>query len=183
MTWGPEQERQHPRNPDSGEWVEKVSARLPGGSVFDTFVDPAFQDPGEDAIEQAEQWAHRHFDYVDRTTGYRSEVFDVQHNGDGVIVSATFQDGPRSIGGYQLAVFKDEEGHRVGTVESVEIDQDQRGQGLARRWVQRMETVFRREGVEFVSMWDQSRGFWEHMGYVRDRFGIGGKQLQETTEV
>lgn len=175
-TWGPEQERQHPRDAE-GQWARKLSARLPGGSIFDSFTDPEFGDPTPQQQEQAERWAHDRFDYVDRTTGYRSQVFSVEHNADGFTVAASFQDGEHSIGGYQFGITQDEEGHKIGFVEEINIDSDRRGEGLAKRWVHRLEQALKAEGVEFISMWDMSGGFWEHMGYTRDRQGVAGKTL------
>ena len=36
MTWGPEDEREHPRSQDTGRWVEKVSAQMARGTeIFD----------------------------------------------------------------------------------------------------------------------------------------------------
>lgn len=172
-------EADHPRDSEgqfTESWANQVAAALPG-SIFDSFTDPAFSEPSDYQHEQARNWAHTKLEYIDRSTGYRSRVFDIEHGGDGFTVSGSFEDGSTTIGHWQVGVLKDEDGARVGVVEGIELDADRRGEGLAKRWARRLEDVLRAEGVVRISMWDMSGGFWEHLGYARDRRGTGVKQL------
>lgn len=164
--------------PDPNAWAGEVNRRLPGGSIYDTFTHPEFSDPSDDQRDQAEQWARGKFDYTDRTTGYRSEVTSIDHSGDGFTAYGEFVDGQATIGHWEIGILNDEDtGGRAMVVEGIEIDPDRRGEGLAKRWVQRLEAAGRAEGVERISMWDMSGGFWERMGYTRDRRGTGEKTL------
>jgi len=177
VTW---READHPRDPDgqfTESWANRLSAALPGGSIFDTFIDPEFGEPSEVMVEQASDWAHERFDYTDRTTGYRSRVTGIEHGGDGFNIHGVFEDGDTEIGHYQIGILKDEDGSRAAVVEGVYLDQDRRGEGLAKRWVARLEDAARAEGIKTISMWDMSSGFWEHLGYVRGRWSQGSKQL------
>lgn len=179
MTWGPEDERRHPRDRE-GQWAEKLSARLPGGSIYDTLIDPEFGDPSEQMQQQAETWAREHFDYTDRTSGVYSRVSSVEHGGDGFSVNGRFEDQSRTVGTWSIGVLAHggrDEATRAFAVEEINLDRDYQGQGIAGRWARRLEQVARDTGTRHISMWDMSGGFWERMGYTRDRHGIGEKQL------
>lgn len=53
-----------------------------------------------------------------------------------------------------------------------------RGQGIARRWVERLEDVARQAGVTRIDTLDTSGGFWAHLGYRKDpATGYTGKKL------
>lgn len=178
MSWGPEQERQHPRDRE-GQWAEKLSRRLPGGSIFDTLTDPEFGDVSPQQQEAAEHWAHDQFDYPDRTSGTRSEVSSVEHSGDGFSVNGRFHEGDRTVGTWSIEVLKNggDGQTRSFAVEEINLNTDWQGQGIAGRWVRKLEQVARDSGAQSISMWDMSGGFWERMGYTRDQRGIGEKQL------
>lgn len=176
MTW---RESDHPRNPDgefTDSWAGQVSRRLVG-TIYDTFRDPEFGDPSDQMQQEAEAWARQHFDYSDRTTGVRSRVSSVEHGGDGFSVNGRFEDLGRTVGTWSIGVLKGEGGTPEAAVEEINLDSDYQKQGIAGRWARRLEQVIRDSGGQRISMWDMSRGFWEHMGYTRDRRGIGEKQL------
>ena len=184
MTWGPEDEAKHPRNPDNGRWVDRVIARM-GPSIYDTLTHPEFGDASAEQQAAAEKWALQ-LAYPDEVAGVRSRISSVEHAADGFSVNGRFEvredtggamPRTRTIGTWSVAILKDEDGTPAATVEELQLDEDQRGQGIAGRWARRFEQTVRQSGGQVVSMWDQSGGFWAHLGYVRDRFGIGRKQL------
>ena len=175
--WGPEDEAKHPRDRD-GQWAEKLSARLPGGSIYDTLTSAEFGDPSEQQQAQAEQWAAG-LQYTDHQSGIRSVVSGVEHAGDGFSANGRFVEGDQTVGGWSVAVLHSNTDAPFPMVEVEEIwlADPMQGQGIARRWVRRLEGHARQSGAQQVEMWDQSGGFWEHLGYVRASNGMGVKQL------
>lgn len=54
-----------------------------------------------------------------------------------------------------------------------------RGQGVGRRWAQRLEEIARQAGVTRIDTLDTSGGFWTHLGYQKDpTTGYTGKDLR-----
>lgn len=177
MTWGPDDEAKHPRNPDDGRWVDRVIAQaIP--SIYDTLTHPEFSDVSYEQQQAAEKWALQ-LAYPDREAGVRSQISSVEHAVDGFSVNGRFVRGSadETVGTWSVAILKDEDGTPTAAVEEINIDPQWQGQGIAGRWARRLEQVVRQSGGQSISMWDQSGGFWEHMGYVKDRFGIGRRQL------
>ena len=184
MTWGPEDEAKHPRDFNNGRWVDRVIASM-GRSIYDTLTHPEFGDASHEQQQAAEQWALQ-LAYPDRDTGTRSRVSSVEHSVDGFSVNGRFEvredtggamARSRTIGTWSVAVLKDDEGTPTAAVEEINLDPKWQKQGIAGRWARRFEQAVRQSGGQSISMWDMSSGFWEHIGYVRDRFGIGRKQL------
>jgi GNAT superfamily N-acetyltransferase len=130
-------------------------------------VDPAFDEPSDYQEQMASEWANEHFTYRDTPTRYESTVDETEHGGDGVTVKGSFlDDGGQNVGQWEFAILRDENGDRAMVVDTISIDHPYRGGGVAKRWVQHLEAVGRREGVVRISMWDQSSGFWESQGYT-----------------
>lgn len=179
MTWGPEDEAKHPRNPDDGRWVDHIVARM-GPTIYDTLTHPEFGNATAEQQQAAEQWAQQ-LAYPDREAGVRSQISSVEHAVDGFSVNGRFVRGraDETVGTWSVAILKeqDEHGTPVAAVDEINIDPAWQGKGIAGRWARRFEHAVRQSGGREISMWDQSGGFWAHLGYVRDRFGIGRKQL------
>lgn len=175
MTWGPEDEAKHPRDPDDGRWVDHVIARM-GPSIYSTLSLNDTFDPTPEQQKAAEQWAQQ-LAYRDAEAGVRSQISSVEHQGDGFSVNGRFVRGraDETVGTWSIGL-ETQYGEREASVGEIQLDPAWQGKGIAGRWVRRLEQVIRQSGGQSIWLWDDSKGFWQHMGYPNPGGGRGRRK-------
>lgn len=169
-------------------WADALAGRLPTPRINLERVVGRGDDEGGSGeawawqVEEAASWARSALEYDD-PSGVRSRVVDVkvgmtEYDPDdpgsgedaGLQIRGSFQSAGRSVGSWTIKVGYDIDTEEwTAVVDGIHLDEETRGQGIAGRWVRRLEQVLRdTTDVGEVSLWDQSGGFWEAMGYQND---------------
>lgn len=155
------------------DWAGRVSRTLPGGSIYDTLsLDDTF-DPKPEQQTAAEQWAQQ-LSYPDEA-GVRSRISSVEHQGDGFSVNGRFEVNEDTIGTWSIGL-ETQYGEREASVGEIQLAPGWRGKGIAGRWVRRLEQAIRQSGGRSIWLWDDSKGFWQHMGYPNPGGGRGRRK-------